>query len=194
MARTKEMLEIRWHARGGQGAKTAATLVAEVAMGEGKYTQGFPDYGPERMGAPMRGYTRVSSKPIRIHSAIVSPDAVVVLDETLLATVDVCEHLAADGQLLVNTKKSPAELRARLKLPAAQRVYTLDAEGISIAEIGRAIPNTPMIGALVKATGLASVESFYEDAKKKFGKKFSPQVVEGNIRAIQRAYNEVTEG
>ncbi len=188
----KKMLEIRWHGRGGQGAKTAATLVAEVAMGEGKYTQGFPDYGPERMGAPMRGYTRISEEPIRVHSAIVSPDIVIVLDETLLDTVDVCENLSEDGKVIINSKRKIEDLRAKLSLGAQQKLYTVDAEGISIAEIGRAIPNTPMIGALTKVAAVARIESFVEDVRVKFGKKFSAKIVDGNIRALERAYKEVS--
>lgn len=185
-----DLLEIRWHARGGQGAKTAATLLASVAIEEGKYGQGFPDYGPERMGAPIRGYTRLSSKPIRIHSAIYSPDVVVVLDPTLLGTVDVCEGLHEDGVLLVNTEKSPKEVREEVKLEKG-KVYTVDATRIAIEEIGRPIPNTPMLGALVRITGAMKLETIFRDIQKKFGKKFGEKIVQGNLNAIKRAYEEV---
>jgi pyruvate ferredoxin oxidoreductase gamma subunit len=185
----KEMTEIRWHARGGQGAKTAATLVAAVVLEEGKYGQGFPDYGPERMGAPIRGYTRISDKPIREHSGIYTPDVVVVLDPTLLDSVDVCEGLVDDGVVLVNTPDAPADVRKKLGIKHG-RVYTVDARAISLKEIGRDIPNTPMMGALVKIVPIIKLETIINDVKKKFGSK-GERIVQGNMRAIQRAYEEV---
>jgi len=190
----KDIYEIRWHGRGGQGAKTAATLVAEVAIHEGKYSQGFPEYGPERMGAPIRGFTRISERPITIHAAIYSPDCVVVLDDTLLGAVDVAENLAPDGVMLVNTVLKAAEVRKRVALSGAQRLYLIDATGISIAEIGRPIPNTPMIGAFIKTTGTIKVESLIDDMKHKFGAKFSQKIIDGNVNAVKRAYNEVEAG
>ncbi len=187
----KDVLEIRWHGRGGQGAKTAATAVAEAAIDEGKYSQGFPEYGPERMGAPIKGYTRISTEPITDHSAVYYPDYVVVLDETLLEVVDVCENLSDDGAIIVNTTSTPAELAKKLGSPKA-RVYAVDATQISIEEIGRPIPNTPMIGALMKATGDAvGFDAVNHDIEKKFGAKFGTKIVEGNQRAIKRAYEEV---
>jgi len=186
-----KLTEIRWHARGGQGAKTAATLIAEVALEEGKYGQGFPDYGPERMGAPIRGYTRISGDPIRVHSAIYSPNVVVVLDPTLLDVVDVCEGIADDGIVIINTNQSPDDVRGKLSKKEVQ-VFTIDASRISMEEIGRDIPNTPMIGALVRATGLLKLETIYNDLRKKFGKKFSEKIIQGNIDAIKRAHEEVT--
>ena len=189
----KKMTEIRWHARGGQGAKTAATLMAQMAIEEGKFSQGFPEYGPERMGAPIRGFTRISEQEIRVHSAIEKPDAAVVLDETLLDTVDVCDGLSDDGVLIVNTQESPEVLRKRLGLKG-RKVYTIDATTISIKEIGRPIPNTPMMGALVKALGILSLDTVIKDIRKKFGKKFSEKVVQGNLNAVKRAYDEVLCG
>lgn len=188
MART--MTEIRWHARGGQGAKTAATLLAIVAVAEGKYAQGFPDYGPEREGAPIRGYTRISDAPVRIHSAIYEPDIVVVLDETLLDVANVCDGLREGGIVIVNTPHSPAEIREALGLKGG-RVFTVDATQISIDEIGRAFPNTPMMGALVKLAPVIQLDSILADVKKKFSSK-GERIVDGNTRAIQRAYEEVT--
>lgn len=187
-----KMLEIRWHGRGGQGAKTAATLVAEVALGEGRYSQGFPDYGPERMGAPVRGFTRISEEPIRLHSAIERPDVVVVLDDTLLDVVDVCENLTSDGIVIVNSDKPAPELRTKLGLGEGQRLFAVNATQISIDELGRSMPNTPMIGALVKATGALGLDSVYKDIEKKFLKKFGDKVVRGNIQAVRRAHEEVT--
>ncbi len=184
------MTEIRWHARGGQGAKTAAQLVAQVAMKEGKHSQGFPEYGPERMGAPIRGFTRISESPVRLHCPIEQPDVVVVLDQSLLGTDPITEGITDDTRFLVNSPDDPAEVRRKLGVQAAE-VMCIDATKISIDEIGRPIPNTPMIGALVKVTGCVSLDAVKESIKKKFLKKFGDKVVQGNIRAVERAYEEV---
>ena len=185
------MTEIRWHGRGGQGAKTAATLTAMVAVEEGKYSQGFPEYGPERMGAPVTGYTRISDREITVHCGIDEPDVVVVLDATLLETVPVCEGIQPGGVVIVNTPLSPAEIREELSDADDAKVFTVDATKIALDEIGRPIPNTPMMGALVKTTGALSMDILKKDLKKKFGKKFPEKVVEGNLRAVTRAYEEV---
>jgi pyruvate ferredoxin oxidoreductase gamma subunit len=188
----KNTYEIRWHARGGQGAKTAAALVAEVALVEGKYSQGFPEYGPERMGAPIRGFTRIGDSPIRIHSAVYYPDAVVVLDDSLLETVDVAENLSSDGVVVINTSQSPEDVKKKLS-NQGKGVFLLNASQISLDEIGRDIPNTPMIGALVKAAECVKLDTVLEDTKKKLGKKFAEKVVQGNIKAVQRGYEEVKQ-
>ncbi len=186
-----QMTEIRWHARGGQGAKTGSLLLAQAAAMEGKYSQGFPDYGPERMGAPMRGFTRISDEPIRVHCAISEPGMVVVLDDTLLSSVDVVSGTPEDGGLIVvNTLKSAADVRSELKLKG-RNVFTVDATGIAIDEIGRPIPNAPMLGALIKVSDVLSLEAVMAQIKKKFSHGFRPEVLEGNLRAIQRAYEEV---
>lgn len=186
-----QMTEIRWHARGGQGAKTGSLLLAQAAAMEGKYSQGFPDYGPERMGAPMRGFTRISDEPIRVHCAISEPGMVVVLDDTLLSSVDVVGGTPVDsGLIVVNTLKSAADVRSELKLEG-RKVFTVDATGIAIDEIGRPIPNAPMLGALIKVSDLLSLEAVKRQIKKKFSHGFRPEVLEGNLRAIQRAYEEV---
>lgn len=182
-------VEIRWHARGGQGAKSAAIMVAEVALEESKFGQGCPDYGPERRGAPTRGYTRISDSPIRAHCAIATPDVVVVLDETLIGPTQVCEGMKEGGTVLVNTGKSPAEIRRRLGLSGG-KVYTIDATQVSLDTIGRPIPNTPMIGALIKATGVLKLDTILHDVEKKFGRK-GAKIVQGNKDAIRRAYEEV---
>ena len=187
-----EMTEIRWHARGGQGAKTAATLVAAVALEEGKFSQGFPDYGPEREGAPIRGYTRISDEPVRVHSAIYAPDIVVVLDPSLLESIDVTEGLKPGGIVLINSDQGPAALREKLGLTDA-KVYTVDATQISIDEIGRPIPNTPMMGALMSIMPILKLETILADVEKKFKSK-GEQIVQGNFRAIRRAFEEVKEG
>ncbi len=186
----KDIYEIRWHGRGGQGAKTAATLVAQAAIERGAYGQGFPDYGPERMGAPMRGYTRISDRPILIHSAVYYPDAVVVLDDTLLETVDVCENLAEDGVVIVNSKLPGEEVRKKISAKK-QKLFVVDAEKISVEELGRRMPNTPMIGALAKGTGKLDLEHVKKLIEKKFGAKLGERVVKANRRSIERGYEEV---
>jgi pyruvate ferredoxin oxidoreductase gamma subunit len=186
----KDMYEIRWHARGGQGAKTASALVAEVALAEGKYSQGFPEYGPERVGAPIRGFTRISDKPIRIHSAVYYPDAVVVLDDTLLDTTDVAENLSEDGLIVINTKQSPDAVKAKLSHQGAG-LYLLDASSIALETIGRDIPNTPMIGAFVKASGRVQLDTVLHDTEYKLGKKFPEKIVQGNLTAVKRGFEEV---
>ncbi len=188
-----ELIEIRWHGRGGQGAKTAATFLASVAINEGKYSQGYPDYGPERMGAPMRGFTRISDEAIKLHCEITNPDIVVVLDDTLLGVVNIIEGIEKDGILIVNTVQSPQEIKDKLAIKNGVKVYTIDATGISIEELKRPIPNTPMIGALIKVSNVLKIETVYEDVKVKFGKKFREDIVKGNINAIRRAYEEVKE-
>jgi len=184
-----ERFEIVWHARGGQGAKTASQMVAHAALSEGKHAQGFPEYGPERMGAPTRGYTRISDKPIRVHSPITEPDVVIILDETLIEAVPVTEGATQKTVFLVNTGDEPE--RARKRLGVENRVYTLDATSVSMEELGRPIPNVPMMGALARVTGLLPLEAFVNDIKHKFGKKFAEKVVEGNIRALKRGYEAV---
>ena len=183
------MTEIRWHGRGGQGAKTAALLVAQVALEEGKCSQGFPEYGPERMGAPVQGFTRISDAPVRLHCAIERPDVVVVLDDTLVGSDAVTAAADADTVFVVNTTLRPEEMRRRLGVDGA-RVFCVDATGISIEELGRPMPNTPMVAALVRATGCVSLDGVKRDVEAKFAKKFGDRVVRGNWRAIERAYEE----
>ena len=184
------MTEIRWHGRGGQGAKTAAQLVAQVALAEGRHSQGFPEYGPERMGAPIRGFTRVSETVIRLHCAIERPDVVVVLDDGMVGMPAVTEGVDGDTVFVVNTAQSPQAMRATLGING-NPVHCVDATKISIDELGRPMPNTPMVGALVRATGCISMEALKTDVKRQFLKKFGDRVVQGNIRAIERAYEEV---
>lgn len=189
----KELTEIRWHGRGGQGAKTAALLFADAALAQGLYIQAFPEYGPERMGAPVAAFNRISSKPILLHSGVTNPDIVSVLDPTLVESVDVTEGIPENGVLMINTEKSPADIRKAFNIPAAIKVFTVDASKISIETIGREIPNTPMLGALIKATSVLDFKEMIEDMRKKLEKKFKskPEVIEGNLKAIERAYNEV---
>lgn len=187
-----KLTEIRWHGRGGQGAKTAALLFGEAVLGQGKYMQAFPEYGPERMGAPVQSYNRISEEPITIHCGVTSPQVVVVLDPTLIGTIDVTKGLPADGTIIINTGQPASDFRTSLGL-STQKVYTVDASKIAQETIGRDIPNTPMMGALVKATGLVEFEAMIEDTKHKLEKKFrsKPEVIDGNLKAIQRAYDEM---
>ena len=184
------MVEIRWHGRGGQGAKTAAFLLAESLIEQGKYAQGFPDYGPERMGAPIRGYNRISDEPVRLHCDVKSPGIVIVLDPTLIGSGDITAGLKPDGTIIVNSPKSAQEMRQELEITEGA-VYTIDATGIALDEIGRPIPNSPMIGALLKVTDLAEFESMAAIVAKKFEGKLSKELIDGNIRAMKRAYEEV---
>ena len=191
----KDIVEIRWHGRGGQGAKTAALLLADAAFNTGKYVQGFPEYGPERMGAPITAYNRISSQRSTIHSNIYFPDYVVVVDETLLSAVDVTAGLKPEGAIVINSSKSPAELRPMLK-GYTGRVCTIDAGKISEEELGKNFPNTPMLAAIVKVSGVVEPNAFIEDMKASFHHKFAtkPQVIEGNMRALKRSMEEVQIG
>jgi len=185
------MIEIRWHGRGGQGAKTVALLLADAALAAGKYMQAFPEYGPERMGAPVQSFNRISDQPIQMHCSVKSPSVVAVLDPTLMTSIDVTAGLPADGVLLVNTALPPAEIKKQTKF--AGKVYTIDASKISQETIGRNIPNTPMLGALVKITNVLDFGVMLADTEKKLAKKFAhrPEVIEGNIQSIKRAAQEV---
>lgn len=186
-----KMLEIRWHGRGGQGAKTASLLLAQAAFEIGAYMQAFPEYGPERMGAPVTAYTRISNEPIRIHSNIYEPDVEVVIDPTLIGTVDVTSGLKEDGILLVNTAKDPQYVKERTGFKG--KVYTIDASQIALDEIGGNFPNTPMLAAVVKVTDVLDEQKFVENMEGNFRKKFAHklQVVDGNMRALKRAMQEV---
>ena len=185
----KETLEIRWHGRGGQGAKTAALLLADVAFMTGKNVQGFPEYGPERMGAPITAFNRISEKTIRVHSNIYEPDYVAVVDETLLKSVHVTDGLSKEGAIIINTPKSADEVRGELA-GYEGRVITIDARGISEETLGKNFPNTPMLAAVVAVTGVMKKEDFFKQMEDSFAHKFAkkPQVIEGNMKALKMAY------
>lgn len=191
----KDIVEIRWHGRGGQGAKTASLLLADAAFNTGKYVQGFPEYGPERMGAPITAYNRISSERSTVHSNIYYPDYVVVVDETLIASVDVTAGLKKEGAIVINSSKSPAELKAHLK-GYEGKVCTIDAGKISEEELGKNFPNTPMLAAIVKVSGVVEPDEFVKDMEASFKHKFAskPQVIEGNMRALKRSMEEVQIG
>jgi pyruvate ferredoxin oxidoreductase gamma subunit len=185
-----EIIEVRWHGRGGQGVVTASELLAECALQEGKYFQGFPEYGPERMGAPVRAFTRISESPIHIHSPVETPDIVVLLDPTLAGKVDIAEGLPDSGILICNWSKGVKDLRRLLGTERGQ-LYVVDATRIAIDSIGRAITNTPMLGAVVKATSIVKFETLLEKTRERFEGRLSEKLVEGNIAAVKRAYEEV---
>lgn len=187
-----KLMEIRWHGRGGQGAKTAALLLADVAFGTGMYVQGFPEYGPERMGAPITAYNRISSEKIRVHSNIYEPDYVVVVDETLLDSVGVTDGLKEDGAIVINTTRPKEELLPKLN-GYKGRVYTIDARKISMECLGKYFPNSPMLAAIVKVSGVMEEEAFLESMRKSYAHKFAsrPEVIEGNMKALFLALQEV---
>jgi len=189
----KSLFEVRWHGRGGQGAKTAAQFLAEAALDAGKYIQAFPEYGPERAGAPIKAYTRVSDTPINIHSGVTNPEVVVVIDPTLVDIADVTEGLGADGVLLVNTNKSPKEIRDKVNFRKG-KVATCDATKIALETMGIPMPNTPMLGALLKVVPIVPMDKLEEQVKKKFLKKIGQKKTDSNIAAIKRAYEEVKVG
>ena len=190
----KNGIEIRWHGRGGQGAKTAALLLADVAFKTGKHVQGFPEYGPERMGAPITAYNRISSDVIRVHSNIYDPDFVAVVDETLLHTVDVTAGLKKEGAIIVNTAKSKEEIMPQLN-GYEGRVVTIDARTISEEALGKYFPNSPMLAAVVATTGVMPTETFLHEMRASYKHKFAkkPEVVDGNMKALEMAFAAVEE-
>ena len=191
----KQMTEIRWHGRGGQGAKSACLMLAEVAGGLGKFVQGFPEYGPERMGAPITAYNRISEKRCPVHSNIYEPDFVAVLDETLLDGVDVTVGLKKDGAVIINTALSPEEIRKKLG-GYTGRVCTLDARALSEEILGRNFPNTALLAAMVQVSGVLEVQDFMDNVEQSFKHKFAtkPQVIAGNMEILKRAVKEVRLG
>lgn len=188
------LIEIRWHGRGGQGAKTASLLLADAAFNTGKYIQGFPEYGPERMGAPITAYNRISDKPITIHSNIYEPDYVVVVDDSLLESVDVTAGLKKTGAIVINTTKTNEEIKKCLKGYEGE-VYKIDARKISIETLGKYFPNTPMLAAIVKVSKVMTDEEFLNDMQGSFKHKFAkkPEVIEGNMKALEMALQSVEQ-
>ena len=189
-----ETVEIRWHGRGGQGTVTAAKVLADTCLSGGRYVQAFPEYGPERAGAPLRAYNRISSKKLRMHCPVLEPDIVAVADATLLDSINTAEGAKDNTIFIVNTSKDPKEIKQKLKAGQNQKVFSLDATKIAIECFGRALPNAPMLGAVCKITGLITLEHLLEDVKKSFGKKFSQKIIDGNLEATKRGYEEVKEG
>lgn len=179
------LVEVRWHGRGGQGVVTVSRLLAYAALLDGKYVQAFPEFGPERRGAPVTGYTRISDEPIRIHSYIYNPDIVVVVDPTIMGSIDVTKGLAENGIIVANTEKSPEDLKSQLGAEKA-KVYTVNAVRIALDILGRPIYNTAMLGALIKASPLVSLDSLSRVVKE----RFPGAIGEKNVAVIKRAYEE----
>ena len=189
------MIEIRWHGRGGQGAKTASLLLADAAFNTGKYIQGFPEYGPERMGAPITAYNRISDTPIRIHSNIYEPDYVVVVDDSLIGAVDVTSGLKDNGTIVINTNEDIDSLRKKLN-GFSGKIYTIDASKISLECLKANFPNTAMLAAVVNITKIMSKEELVDNMKEAFSHKFAkkPEVIEPNMEALLRGYDEIKGG
>lgn len=189
------MIEIRWHGRGGQGAKTASLLLADAAFNTGKYIQGFPEYGPERMGAPITAYNRISDTPIRIHSNIYEPDYVVVVDDSLIGAVDVTSGLKDNGAIVINTNEDIDSLRKKLN-GFSGKIYTIDASKISLECLKANFPNTAMLAAVVNITKIMSKEELVDNMKDAFSHKFvkKPEVIEPNMEALLRGYDEIKGG
>ncbi|MBE5877845.1 MAG: pyruvate synthase [Lachnospiraceae bacterium] len=187
----EKTVEIRWHGRGGQGAKTAALLLADVAFKTGKYVQGFPEYGPERMGAPITAYNRISAEPITVHSNIYTPDYVVVVDESLLESIHVTNGLKKEGAVIVNTERSAEEIKPLLR-GYEGAVYTVDAKKISIEALGKNFPNSPMLAATVAVSKVMDKEEFLTEMRASFQHKFAkkPEVIDGNMKALEMAFIE----
>ena len=190
-----KIVEIRWHGRGGQGAKTACMLLADAAFTSGKFVQGFPEYGPERMGAPITAYNRISDERCDVHSFIYEPDYVVVVDESLLEAVDVTAGLSEEGAIIINSERAPAELRPMLR-GYTGRVCTIDARRISEAVLGSYFPNTPMLAAAVKVSGVIEPDSFMKNMEMAYRHKFAtkPQVIDKNLTCLKQSMEEVLEG
>lgn len=181
----KGMFEVRWHGRGGQGAWTASELLARAAIHEGKYIQSFPEFGPERMGAPVAAFTRISTEPIRLHCAVYEPNVAVVLDPTLIKTVQVAQGLTKDGNLIINSKDTPSEIRKTLAYKG--KVWTAPATEIAIKILGAPITSTAMLGAVARVTGVVSLDSI----KKAVEERFRRDIAEKNFAVIKEAYEEV---
>ena len=188
----KDLIEIRWHGRGGQGAKTASLLLADAAFNTGKYIQGSPEYGPERMGAPITAYNRISTNPITIHSNIYEPDYVVVVDDSLLETINVTAGLKDDGAIVINSTKDGNYIRSKLKDYKGD-IYKIDARKISMETLGKYFPNTPMLAAIVKVSKIMTDEEFLNDMQGSFKHKFAkkPEVIEGNMKALEMALTSI---
>lgn len=190
----KNTVEIRWHGRGGQGAKTAALLLADVAFKTGKYVQGFPEYGPERMGAPITAYNRISDNEITVHSNIYEPDYVVVVDETLLDSIDVTKGLKEDGAVIINTEHTKDEIIRHLN-GYKGAVYIVDAKNISMKTLGKNYPNSPMLAAAVAVSGVMGEDEFLSEMRSSFQHKFAkkPEVIDGNMQALKLAFDTIAK-
>lgn len=187
-------IEIRWHGRGGQGTVTAAKVLADACLSGGGYVQAFPEYGPERAGAPIRAFNRVSEKVIRMYGPVLHPRVISIADATLIDTVNVTEGAPDDAIYIVNTSKDPKEVRKKLKAKDSQEVYAVDATKIAVDSFGRPLPNSSMLGAICKVTEIVNMDTLLDSIKKSFGKKFAQKIIDGNLEAAKRGYEEVKQG
>ncbi len=186
--------EIRWHGRGGQGTVTAAKVFADACLSSGRHVQAFPEYGPERSGAPLRAYNRIADRELRMHCPVTKPDIVVIADPTLIDAVNVTDGSKPDTIFLVNTNLSPEELRKKIGVAPSQKVFSINATKIALETIGRPLPNAALVGALARISKLVDLNTVLEDVRKSFGKKFSQKIIDGNLEATRRGYEEVMEG
>jgi len=187
-----DTIEVRWHGRGGQGTVTACKVFADACLGSGHYVQAFPEYGPERAGAPIRAYNRISDKELRGHYPVIRPNIVVVVDATLLDSIDITEGAPHDAAIIINCCNS-VDLRKRIKAGPNQRIVTVDATRISIDTIGRPMPNAPLIGCVARVSGMLSLQAVLDDINKSFSKKFSQKIIDGNLEATRRGFEEASE-
>ncbi len=187
-------IEIRWHGRGGQGTVTAAKVLADACLSGGGYVQAFPEYGPERAGAPIRAFNRISENVIRMYGPVLHPKVISIADATLIDAVNVTEGAPDDAIFIVNTSKDPKEVRKKLKAKDSQKVYTVDATKIAVDCFGRPLPNSSMLGAISRTTGIVDMDTLLDNVKKSFGKKFSQKIIDGNLDATRRGNEEVKEG
>lgn len=187
-------IEIRWHGRGGQGTVTAAKVLADACLSGGGYVQAFPEYGPERAGAPIRAFNRISEHAIRMYGPVLHPKVISIADATLMDAVNVTDGAPDDAVYIVNTSRAPKEVREKLKAKDSQKVFTVDATKIAVECFGRPLPNSSMLGAICKATEIVDMDTLLENVKKSFGKKFAQKIIDGNLDATRRGYEEVKEG
>ncbi len=188
-----QVIEIRWHGRGGQGAKTGSAILAEVLFEAGKFAQSFPEYGAERQGAPMKAYNRVSENPIRIRSGVLQPDVVIVIDPTLLDAVNPTDGGKEDTYYFINSPLPAGELKKQMKVPASSKVLAVDATKITLDEFGQNRPNTPMLGALSRYFSDVPLDAFIDHFTHKMGAKLPEKILKANQNAIRRGYEEVQE-
>jgi len=188
-----DTIEVRWHGRGGQGTVTACKVFADACLNGGRYVQAFPEYGPERAGAPIRAYNRVSERELRGHYPVIRPNIVVVVDATLLDSIDVTEGAPDDAAFIVNCCAKSGDIRKRIHAGPNQRIVAVDATHISIETIGRPMPNAPLIGCIARVSGILSLQDALDDIQKNFSKKFSRKIVDGNLEATRRGFEEATE-
>ncbi len=193
MSNNKRFIEVRWHGRGGQGVVTGATTLAQAVLEEGKHVQAFPEFGPERSGAPIKAYNRISDDPITIHSEPSSPDIVVVMDPTLLWVEDVAEGAKRDTVFVINSARTPDLLAAQVCSERGQTVFAVDASRIALEETGKNVPNTALLGALTRATDLVGPTNLLKHVRLELEKKVSPEHLDGNLRAVRRGWCEVRE-